>query len=486
MYNGIGALRLAPLALLVAGCTMAPQYEQPAPPVSEGWTDPSASKSDIAAAASPVADLGWHEFFNDARLESIVTLALENNRDLRLAVLNMQEVRALYAVQRADLFPSVNAAANETRGRTPADLSLPGAALTASAYSVGLGTSAYEIDFVGRVRSIRTSALEHYLASEEAQKSAQLSLVSAVANQYFTERANEEQRLIAQQTLASLSTAYALTKRRFDVGNVSELDLRTAETQVQTARANLALYVEAQARAQNALVLLVGCPLPATLPPPVALASKHLIEDLPAGIPSEVLTRRPDILQAEHELKAANASIGAARAAFFPSIRLTAFGGTSSADLDRLFKAGSGTWSFVPEITLPIFAGGRNRANLDVAKIEKQIEIARYEKAIQTAFREVADELVSRDTVNEVLDAQAGRVKAEEQRYALANQRYEQGVDSYVVLLTAQRDLYSAQQLLVQAQQARLTNLINLYKALGGGWRERTIAQEALAKAPAG
>ena len=476
---------LAPLFVLgLGGCALAPQYERPALPVAQQW-----SPSGPAVARTPAVDLGWRDFFADRRMQAVIALALENNRDLRIATLNVIHARALYEVERADLVPGVDATGTGARVRTPATLSPDRAAHTTSTYSAGLSVSAYELDLFGRVRSLRTAALEQYLATEEAQKGAQLALIAAVANQYVAERADDEQRAIAQHTLESAGQTYALTERSYEVGSASELDLRTSETQVQTARANLASLTQAHAQALNALILLVGAPLPEDLPPPEALERDRLIEDLPAGLPSEVLTRRPDVLEAEHNLKAANASIGAARAAFFPSIGLTAFGGTSSADLDQLFKRGSGAWNFTPSLTLPLFTGGRNRANLDAAKAEKLIEIAQYEKAIQTAFREVADELVARSMVAELLDAQSSRLRADEQRYALARQRYQQGIDSYVVFLTAQRDLYASQTLVVQARQARLTNLINLYKALGGGWSEHTPAASqpgaALSGAPA-
>ena len=459
--------------LALVGCTLAPHYESPPPPVAKEWP---AQGPVYTAGTSATADLGWRDFFGDPRLQALIELALANNRDLRVATLNVDHLRALYRVQRAELLPNIDATGSDTRSRVPASISPYGFGYTGSVYNVGLSLNAYELDLFGRVRSLRDAALEQYFSGEEAQRSAQLVLIANVANQYVTECAYDEQRAIAEQTLESNRTTLELTKHRYEVGSASELDLRTAETEVQTARADLASFAQLRAQAFNALVLLVGCPLPDNLPPPQPLARDSLIEDLPAGLPSDLLVRRPDVREAEHDLKAANASIGAARAAFFPSIVLTASGGASSAQLDQLFKPGSGAWAFAPAVTLPIFAGGANRANLEAAKVEKQIEIALYEKAIETAFREVADEIVARSSVVEELEAQTARLAAEERRYALSKQRYEQGIDSYIVLLTSERDLYTAQQLLVQAQQARLTNLINLYKALGGGWSEHTVA----------
>jgi multidrug efflux system outer membrane protein len=339
-----------------------------------------------------------------------------------------------------------------------------------------VGVAGFELDLFGRVRSLSDAALEQFLATEEARRSAQLSLVAGVASQYLASRAFEEQVTLARDTLEAVEAALKLTRRTAEAGRVSELDLRTAEAQVETARFNLAAAEQQRARAENALVLLVGGSLPADLPPPLPLDEGQVVAELQAGIPSEVLARRPDVLAAEHALQSANASIGAARAAFFPSISLTAFGGRASASLDGLFTGGADSWSFMPRITLPIFAGGALRAGLDVAEVRKSMEVARYERAIQGAFREVADALVSQGWIDEQLRSQAARVTAEARRYHLSELRYRNGVDSYLTLLTAQRDLFAARQQLIQTRLARLTNLVDLYKALGGGWRERTPA----------
>ena len=317
-------------------------------------------------------------------------------------------------------------------------------------------------------------ALETFLATEEAQRGASLALVAEIADQYLATRALDEQLALTRQTLELVNASYGLTQKCYDVGQVSELDLRTAEVQVQTVRVNRAALAEQRTQAENALTLLVGQPIPADLPPPSALDETGVLSELPAGLPSDLLERRPDSLSAEHALKAANFNIGAARAAFFPTISLTAFGGLSSMELGNLFDAGSQAWSFSPRITLPLFDAGRNSANLEATKIQREIAIARYEQAIQSAFREVADALAARAQIDEQVEAGKARVAAGERRYQLAELRFRKGVDSSLVVLSAQQDLYQSQQLLVQARLARLTNLVALYRALGGGWAERT------------
>jgi multidrug efflux system outer membrane protein len=432
----------------------------------------------VAEVSTAAAELGWRELFGDARLQELVRLALENNRDLRAAALNVELARAQFRIERADQLPALSGTASASRQRTPADLSPTGEAVTSTRYTVGAAAS-FELDLFGRARSLASAALQQYFATEEAQRSAHLSLVSAVATQYLIASALDEQLVLARQTLETVESSYALTTRTYEAGRTSELDLRTAESQVQTARFNLATFAQQRAQAENGMVLLVGQPLPASLPPGEPLASQRLLAELPAGLPSDLLQRRPDILAAEHALRAANASIGAARAAFFPSISLTAFGGTSSPDLAGLFSGGSGTWSFAPQITLPLFSGGRNLANLEAAEVRKRIEVARYESTIQVAFREVADALAARGWIEQQLAAQQARVAAEQRRYQLSDLRYRTGIDSYITALTAQRDLYASQQQLIQTRLSRLSNIVDLYAALGGGWLERNASADA-------
>jgi multidrug efflux system outer membrane protein len=461
---------LAAAAAVVASCSLAPRYERPQAPVPDAWPA-GAPPPPAPEGAAPAAELGWRDVFGDPRLQALLALALESNRDLRVAALNVELTRAQYRIQRAEQLPSVTASASSTTQRTPGDLTASGRATTGTTWTVGAGVSAFEVDLFGRVRSLSAAALEQYLATEEARRSAHLSLVAAVATQYLAGRAFEDEVALARQTLGTVEASYALTKRSYDAGRTSELDLRTAESQVQTARFNLLAAEQQRAQAANALVLLVGQPLPPDLPPPLSLDAQAIVSELPAGVPSDVLQRRPDIAAAEHELKSANASIGAARAAFFPSITLTAFGGTSSAELTGLFGGGSALWSFAPRITVPIFAGGALRASLDVAEVRKSIQVAQYERAIQTAFREVSDALVARAALDQQLDAERARVDAEQRRYQLSDLRYRKGVDSYLTVLTAQRDLFAAQQQLIRSRLARLANLVELYRALGGGWR---------------
>jgi len=465
---------LAAVCTLLAGCSLAPKYQRPAAPVAATYPLDASTP-----AAVPAADLAWQQFFGDARLRGIIQLALENNRDLRVAALNVERVRAIYNIQRTALVPSLDATADGSRQRTPGDLNSTGRPITTSSYSMGVEIPSYELDFFGRVTSLRDQVLEQYLATEEARTSAQISLISAVARQYLALLATDEQLALARQTLDAAERSYELSQQTFEAGVRSELDLRTAEAQRASVRASVAALAQQRARAENALGLLIGASLSADLPPAGSLASQQLIEDLPAGLPADLLTRRPDVRAAEHLLLAANANIGIARAAFFPSIKLTAFGGTASPELSGLFDKGSGMWRFAPSITLPIFAAGRNKAQLDVAWIGQRIEIANYEKAIQTAFREVADAFAVSSLIKTQIAAQEDRVTAAQRRYDLTQQRFDAGVDGFLSVLLAQQELFGAQQSLIDARLARLANLISLYAALGGGWQNTAVPNPA-------
>lgn len=459
---------------LLTGCSMAPQYVRPEPPVAAAYPADANGKVAYGIAHSvprSAVEIGWREFFPDPRLQVLITTALEQNRDLRSAALRIEEARAQYNIQSADLWPNLNLNASESRSRTPAALSPTGSTLVSTAYQVGLNLASFELDFFGRVRSLNQSALAQYLATEEARQAAQISLVAEVAKAYLAERAFAEQLALAQSTLEGRQDAYGLAKQRFDVGASSALDLRLSETLVLSARVTLATLARQRAQADNALTLLVGKSM-TDLPPAQTLAAHNLVTDIPAGLPSDLLIRRPDIRAAEQKLKAANANIGAARAAFFPRISLTAGIGTASTELSDLFKTGSRTWSFVPQLALPIFDAGRNSANLTLAQVRTKQAVADYEKTIQVAFREVADALVARTTLEEQIDAQSAFLDAQADRLRLADLRFKNGVASSIEVLDAQRELFAAEQALVQARLLRLTNAIDLYRALGGGLNE--------------
>ena len=461
------------LIATAAGCsTMAPKYKRPDPPVAATFPTGAAYKDAANPSSPPAAEIGWRDFLVDARLQRLVEIALANNRDLRVAALNVQQVQALYRIQRAALYPTVAAFADRSASRNPASGN-PNANVEQRNWSAGVQAS-WEIDFFGRLRSLSDAALQQYFASGEARRAAEILLVSQVADQYLMVLSFDEQLAVTRNTLETAQASLKIVQLQFDTGTAPELTLQQSLSVVEQANANLAAQTRARAQAENALVLLLGQPMPADLPPAVALGEQKLLTDIPAGLPSDLLARRPDILQAEALLRSENANIGAARAAFFPNISLTASVGTQSAALSGLFGAGSLAWSFLPQIVAPIFQGGALRANLDVATIRKDIGIAQYEKSIQTAFSEVANGLAARGTFDEQLAAQQRFTTTQQRSLELSQFRYRNGVDSYLQVLTAQTGYYSAQLALVAARQQRLTNLVDLYRALGGGWIAHT------------
>jgi multidrug efflux system outer membrane protein len=467
---GLRGATVALALLVLSGCaSMAPEYTRPAAPVPAEWPSGPAYKDCAAKSAdTAVGDIKWQEFFVNEQLQKLIALALENNRDLRIATLNIERAQALYRIQRADLFPTVNAAGSAVEARTPGVLSGTGHAITTHQYSVNLLVSAYELDLFGRVRSLKDQALEEFFATEEARRSVQISLVAEVASNYLTLAADKELLQIAQDTFASQQTSYNLIKRRFEAGASSELDLRQAQTSVDSARVDIARFTSQVAQDQNVLALVIGSPVPDDLLPS-GLSAITALKELSSGLPSEVLQRRPDIMQTEHLLKAANANIGAARAAFFPSITLTTSIGLSSDQLSGLFKGGTGTWSFAPRVSLPIFDAGRNQANLKVSEVDREIFLAQYERAIQNAFREVADALAQHGTLGEQMEAQQSLTEATAASFRLSEARYRSGITSYLNVLDSQRSLYNAQQGLISVRLSRLVNLVTLYKVLGGG-----------------
>ena len=454
----------------ITGCsTMAPKYNQPAPPVQAAWPSGAAYNGGTAKADKPLADIPWQEFFIDPQLAKLINLALVNNRDLRVAALNIERAQAQYQIRRSDLFPKLNASADGNFQRLPEDFSGTGQAKTIHQYNVGLGVSSYELDLFGRVQSLKDQALEQYLATEQARRSMQISLVSQVAASYLTLAADREQLKLAQETLTSQQNSYQLSRSRFEAGVASALDLNQAQTSVDTARVDIARFTTVVAQDENALTLVVGSPIPAELLPTALTENLSALKDIAPGTPSEVLLHRPDIVQAENQLKGYNANIGAARAALFPRINLVSSVGFGSNDLSGLFKSGSFAWSVAPSISLPIFDAGSNRANLKVAEVDRNIALAQYEKAIQTAFREVADALAQRGTIDAQLEAQQSLTNATAESFRFSQARYDKGVDSYLNVLDSQRSLYGAEQNLISTRLARLTNLVTLYKVLGGG-----------------
>lgn len=457
---------LVGLFVFLTGCSLIPKFTQPKAPVPETWPSGPAYKETPAGVPAAV-DLNWREFFTDGRLQNLIETALTGNRDLRLASLNVARARALYRIQRNELFPAVNAAGSGGKERVPGDLSPTGSSYTAEQYSVSLGITAWEIDFFGRIRSLKKKALEEYFASEEARRGARILLISEVAGAYLTLAADRETLQLSRSTLAAQQEAYDLIRKRYEKGLATALDLRQAQTQVDAARVDIARYTQLTALDENALNLLVGLPVTGDLLPE-SLSRVVPPQEIAAGTSSEVLLRRPDILAAENLLQAAHANIGAARAALFPRITLTTAIGTASDQLSGLFKAGRDTWNFSSQIALPVF-DARAWGALEATKVEREIAVAQYERAIQTAFREVADALAQRGTVADQLEAQKSLVEATAETYRLANLRYTKGIDSYLGVLDAQRSLYATQAGFITIRLANLASQVRLYAVLGGG-----------------
>ncbi len=461
------------LVCLLNGCTLAPDYRRPDLPVADTLPAQQMEQKKGSAAnvsAVDMADLGWRDYFIDPRLQQLIATALANNRDLREAALNVEAYQAQYRIQRSALLPSITGTGNGTKQRT-----LNGSDyLTSEVYSATVGITSYELDFFGRVRNLKDQALEQYLAMEETHRSARISLVAEVSTAYLTWLADRELLTITEETRKNEEDSFQLVEQRATQGIATQLDLAQARTSLETAKANLALYRRQVAQDINSLTLLVGSSLPVNLAEGTPLSGQMPMADLPMQLSSQVLLQRPDIRAAEHELKGAHANIGAARAAFFPAISLTANAGSISGDLSDLFSSGSGSWLFSPTINLPLFTAGKLQAELDVARIRKEISVTRYEKTVQTAFREAADSLIAGVTYRDQLVAQTANLAANQEYYLLAKDRYQQGVDSFLTLLDAQRSLYTARRNRLTLQLAQLINKVTLYKVLGGGWKERT------------
>jgi multidrug efflux system outer membrane protein len=456
------------IALLLSGCVMAPKYTRPEAPIPSDFPSGTAYVDDPSSQEAPnVAELRWQDYFSDPKLQRVIGLALTNNLDLRLAALNVERARALYGIQRAELFPALQATAGGAKQRSSADLTAPGNPRTVEQYDVNLGIASWEVDLFGRIRSLKQQALQEYVATEEARRGAQIVLVSEVARAYFVLASDRQNLNLAQSTLEAQQGVYELIRRQYESGLATELDLNRSQTQVDAAKGDVARYTQMVAQDLNGLNLLAGSPVPEDLLP-VDLAGVLPPEDIEPGLSSEALLLRPDIIAAEHQLQAAYAYIGAARAAFFPRISLTTLIGTASDDLSGLFGDGTGTWSFAPRIAMPVF-DSRIWAAYRVSKATRKIALAQYEKAIQTAFREVADSLAVRGTVDQQVAAQQSIVDAARKIYDLSDRRYAQGIDSYLSVLDAQRSLYGAQQGLTSLHLSKLANRVRLYAVLGGG-----------------
>jgi multidrug efflux system outer membrane protein len=435
--------------------------------VPSAWPESAASQAG-APDTPEAASVKWQEYFTDDRLRSVIDLALANNRDLRMAALNIEKVQALYQIQRAQQYPTVSVSVGGEGYRLPANMGNSGEPNTVGQYTAGVGAASWELDLFGRIRSLKSAALEQYLATEQARSAAQIALVGAVANSYLMLAADSDNLRLAQETLKAQQASYELILRTRDAGIASDLDVRQAQSQVEAARVDIARYTGQLALDENALNLLVGAPVPPNLLPS-ELGSDQALKEIGAGVPSEVLLRRPDILMAEHQLKSAYGNIGAARAAFFPRISLTTAVGFMSSELVNLFTYNTRTWNFAPQAALPIFDAGSRRANLKVAEVDRDLAVAEYEKAIQSAFREVSDSLSQRTKLVEQQTAQEALLTAVEETYRLSEARYKAGIDNYLSVLIAQRSLYGAQQVMINLRLARLSNLVTLYKVLGGG-----------------
>ncbi|KAA1156956.1 efflux transporter outer membrane subunit [Pseudoalteromonas fuliginea] len=468
----IKTFSLSAIALLVlSGCQLAPEQKDLVLPVSDAYAS--------GTAQSAAQQLNWQQFFNDEKLQTLISQSLEHNKDMQIAVLNVQRVRGLYQIEDSALYPSLDLNASGTRQRLPADLAGTGDATISSQYSATVGITSYELDIWGKVRNQSAQALQNLYSTELSQYSTQVSLISELANAWLNYATDLQLLELAKETLTSQQESLSLTQKSFDLGAASSITLEQLRSTVATAKVDIATYKRLLKRDKSALDLLVGKSVSADLLPNKDLTNLISMPEVPVGLPSDLLSQRPDIKAAEHLMLAANANIGIARAAFYPSISLTANAGSASSDLSGLFDSGSGTWSFVPSISLPIFNMGRNQANLDVAKADQEIAVATYQQKIQNAFREVADALADREGYQEQLSALDMLISSRQITFDLSKMRYEKGADSYLQVLDAQRTWYGAQQQLIAGQQAYLASQINLYKALGGGWNVTSeITQE--------
>lgn len=450
----------------IGGCSFAPRYKAPSAPYSHYPADTWQSSPERAAANA--GEISWQHYFQDGYLRKLIQLALEHNKDLQTALLRVDEARAAFGIQRADLYPNINGQIGSQRSRVPADLNLTGKPLETTQYQVSLGLSSWELDFWGRVRNLKEAALENFLATNEARRAFTISLIAQVADGYFSLRELDERIVLAQKTIASRQKSFQIFTRRVEVGSTSRMDLTQVETLLTQALLLCSQLKQARAAQAHAMVPLVGTQLPDSVVVDL-MDDETILEEVRVGLPSELLTQRPDIIAAEHRLKAEHANIGAARAAFFPRITLTGSFGSASAELSGLFDTGSKAWSFVPNLTLPIFDGERNRSGLNLAVTRRNLALQNYEKTIQVAFREVSDALSARHWLTEQVRIQQATLRAQSERARLAKLRYDFGAAPYLEVLDAERDVVVAEQQLVQTRRLLLSSRLNLYAALGGG-----------------
>ncbi|MHC5129430.1 efflux transporter outer membrane subunit [Pseudomonas inefficax] len=466
MVMGKLAMPLA-LACALVGCSLAPTYQRPEAPVPAQWGNATGQQGQA------VAQLDWQAFILDPTLRQLIGTALGNNRSLRQALLDIEQARALYGIRRADRVPGLNAGASGNRQHLPSDLSSDGREGVNSTYQVGLSLPEYEIDLFGRVKSLSDAALEQYLATEEVSRAAHIALIAEVSQAYLTLDGAERRLALTRHTLGSREDSLALIGQRRTVGTATALDHQEALGLVEQSRAELESVLREQQQAYNALVLLLGSASAARVIPAERPEAPMLLQDIAPGAPSALIERRPDILAAEHRLRARNADIGAARAAFFPRISLTGSFGTSSAQMSGLFEGGSRSWGFMPQLSLPLFDAGRNKAALSLAEARKDSAVAAYEGTIQTAFREVADALAASDTLRREEIARKALADTSRASLVLAKARYEGGVDSHLRYLDAQRNTYLNEAAAIDASIERQKSLVDLFRALGGGWPAR-------------
>ncbi|MBU0973330.1 MAG: efflux transporter outer membrane subunit [Proteobacteria bacterium] len=466
-------IAIAVLLVLISGCTLIPGYQQPKLSVPETWPQGQAyppAGTTARTADAHVSDIAWKDYFLSDTLNALIERALENNPNLKLALLTIEKAKAAYRIQRSDTLPTIAGTGSGSRTGTPEDLSPTGRSTTSSSVNANVGVTAYELDFFGRVKSLNQEALELYLATGEALLNTRIALIAQTTDAYLTYLANKKLLLLAKNTSTAQEETHAVVKLQYEVGSATRLDLAQAATSVESAKVSIAQYTRLTAQAKNAIVLLAGSPVEDLLDNSETLDQVQFMENLPQGLPSTILLARPDIREAEHRLKAANADIGAARAALYPRISLTGSLGLASDSLSSLVSSGAGwAWNFSPSVSIPIFNREGLKASLEVARVSEKMAAAKYEAALQTAFREVADQLAARGTYKDQLAAQNALVAASRNAYELSHARYQNGIDNFLTVLDSQRSLFGAEQNAVMIRQAYLSNLVTLYKVLGGG-----------------